>query len=938
MHTADLCLNIRIQELKGIINIVLLMAASSAVFCQVKTLPALSLQRDSLQAKEFIQLLEEEYQLRFYYHPAWIDDSLSGSVDFENVDVLYGIEVYFRQFGFHVLEDAPDVYLIRGEILNKEFARDFYKSITSGAPAIAEVTYTLKAEETQGGTNGSLYEVVHFGNPSPILSGKKFYIRGTILDAVTGQSIIGATVQLAGTSTGAVTDINGTYSLVIPSGQNEIIFRAVGKKTARRLVIAYDNGKIDVNLLDDYTMIDQVTIIGQVNKKVSRMDGAEQMNMGVLNKSIMILGETDILKGLLTLPGVQTASEIATGYNVRGGSTDQNLVLLDDAPIMNMSHFFGFFSNISADVVQNAELYKGGMPSTIGGRISSILDIESRTGDFEKYHVQGGISPISANLTFEGPVLSNRISFIGSGRSTYSDWILHRVGDDRVRNSSASFYDLFGKIGVKFEKDQSLFLTFYTSHDYFKFDRIQTQEYSNLVIASAYRRQLGRNSSYETSFNLSSYNSSLTDESVPSISMSSSYGIKQYSLNNRFNWKRGRVINLHFGFCGIYYDIQPGSRTPFGTESIVEPLILDDEQAVEGSLYIQNEQSLHRRLKLSYGLRYSAYGYLGPASMYEYIEGVSRSTETIRDTSRYSRGELINSYSGPEFRFLGKVMLDANSSFKFSYNRTRQYIGLVSNTILPAPTDFWKLSNPHIQPKIGDIFSLGYFRNVVLSPSNTFLVSLEAYYRHTRNIMDYKTGAGLFANEHFETEIIQGMNRSYGIEFQIHRDKGALTGWLNYAYARSMNRFQSNLPEETVNKGSYFPANYDKPHQLNLVANYDIFRRLRISTNIHYSTGRPVTLPESAFSYRGSKRIQFSDRNQFRLSDYFRIDLTVSMDGNYRADKIIRSSVSLAVVNLTGRDNPYSIFFDYNERGKLQAYSISIYGTPIVTLTYKFKI
>jgi len=222
VHTADLCLNIRIQELKGIINIVLLMAASSAVFCQVKTLPALSLQRDSLQAKEFIQLLEEEYQLRFYYHPAWIDDSLSGSVDFENVDVLYGIEVYFRQFGFHVLEDAPDVYLIRGEILNKEFARDFYKSITSGAPAIAEVTYTLKAEETQGGTNGSLYEVVHFGNPSPILSGKKFYIRGTILDAVTGQSIIGATVQLAGTSTGAVTDINGTYSLVIPSGQNEI--------------------------------------------------------------------------------------------------------------------------------------------------------------------------------------------------------------------------------------------------------------------------------------------------------------------------------------------------------------------------------------------------------------------------------------------------------------------------------------------------------------------------------------------------------------------------------------------------------------------------------------------------------------------------------------------------------------------------------------------
>jgi len=777
---------------------------------------------------------------------------------------------------------------------------------------------------------------LQFGNPSSKLAGKKFYIKGVVMDDETGQGIIGATIQIAGTMTGTATDVNGNYSLVISSGKNEILYRAVGKKTARRIVTAYENGNIDINLVDDYSAIDQVTIIGQFNDKVSRMDGAERMNMMMLNKSIMILGETDILKGLLTLPGVQAASEVSTGYNVRGGSTDQNLVLLDDVPIMNMTHFFGFFSNINADVIQNTELYKSGIPATTGGRISSFLDISSKTGDYEKYNLQGGISPISANITFDGPILKDKISFIGSGRSTYSDWILSRVGDDRVRNSSASFYDYFGKIGVKLSEDQNLFLTYYASHDYFKFDRIQTQEYSNLALSAAYSNQLGENLYYKANYSYSSYSSGMIDESIPSISTSSSYSLSQNSLNNSFNWKKDRWINLTCGFNGVYYDIQPGRRDPFGYESIVEPLILNNERALEGALYFQNEQSINRWLKLSYGLRYSAYGFLGPADIYNYDENITRSLKSLKDTTVYSRGELINSYSGPEFRFLGKIIIDAKSSFKLSYDRTRQYIGLVSNTVLPAPTDFWKLSNPHIKPRLGDILSLGYFRNVVLSPSNSFLFSVEAYYRYTQNIMDYKTGAELFVNEHFETEIVQGINRSYGIEVQIKRDKGELTGWMNYAYARSLNRFQSDLPEDRINNGLFFPANYDKPHQVNLVANYDIYRRLRISTNIQYSTGRPVTLPETAFNFRGSKRIQFSNRNQYRLSDYFRIDLSATFEGNYRADKIIHSSFSLSVINLTGRDNPYSIFFDY-EGGRLKAYSLAIYGVPITTLTYKFK-
>ncbi len=922
--------------MRRITIILLLLAISSLAFCQEATLPKISFKRDGLHLKEFIELLEADYQLKFYYNPIWIEDSSSSNVNYDNIELLTGIRDYFKQFGFHVYVDLPAIYITRGEIPKIEFARDFYESISSGTAIKQEVSFTVLEEDAKNGFSGSLFEMLQFGNPSPKLAGKKFYIKGTVVDTETGQGIIGATIQISGTMTGTATDVNGNYSLVISSGKNEILYRAMGKKTARRMVTVYENGNIDINLVDDYRMIDQVTIIGQFNDKVSRMDGAELMNMKMVNKSIMILGETDILKGLLTLPGVQAASEVANGYNVRGGSTDQNLVLLDDVPIMNMTHFFGFFSNINADVIQNTELFKSGIPATTGGRISSMLDINSRTGDFEKYNLQGGISPISANITFDGPILKNKISFIGSGRSTYSDWILSRVGDERVRNSSASFYDCFGKIGVKLKEGQDLFLTFYTSHDYFKFDKIQTQEYSNFALSAIYNNQLGEDLSYKANFSYSSYNSGMIDESIPSISTSSSYSLSQYSINNSFNWKRDRWINLTSGFSGVYYDIQPGRRDALGPESIVEPVILNNERALEGSLYFQNEQSINRWLKLSYGLRFSAYGFLGPADVYNYNEDITKSVKSLKDTIVYSRGELINSYSGPELRFLGKIILDARSSFKLSYDRTRQYIGLVSNTVLPAPTDFWKLSNPHIQPRIGDIVSFGYFRNVVLNPSSSFLFSLEAYYRYTQNILDYKTGAELFVNEHFETEIVQGINRSYGIEFQIKRDKGEVTGWLNYTYARSMNRFQSYLPEERINNGLYFPANYDKPHQWNLVANYDIYRRLRIATNIQYSTGRPVTLPETAFNFRGSKRIQFSNRNQYRLSDYFRVDLSATIEGNYRADKIIHSSFSLAVVNLTGRDNPYSIFFDY-DRGRLKAYSLAIYGVPITTLTYKFK-
>lgn len=898
----------------------------------------ITLVTDSITARDFISLVEESHGLTFYFDESLLADSLWSAVDFEMVDLEEAVTSFFSIFRINLYMRDRSVYLTGRLVVNQKFASDYHQRIMEESASPTYYINNMVAMGEESATSDfAEFEIIQFGIPAEVLESRRFRLTGRVTSLETGEPVIGTTLQVSGTGLGTATDAEGYYVLTIPAGRHEITIRAIGKLTTHRQISIYAAGKMNVEIAEDITEIEEVVIVGKADDRINTMVGAEKLDLAMVKKSVMVMGETDILKGILAMPGVQTITEVSNGFNVRGGSTDQNLVLIDETPVMNSSHFFGFFSSFNADLVSDAMLYKSGIPAHMGGRISSILDVTSRKGDKTGFGVSAGISPVTARVAVEGPVVKDRISFIAGGRSTYSDWLMNRINDPRINNSSAWFYDLFGNLHADLSEETSLSATVYHSNDYFDFDGFLTHQYSNLAGSVILDTRVARRTTYHTSFTYSDFRFSVTDKYNLTTASRSSYDIIQYGWNNRFTWNRSRWLNLSYGIDGIYYASVPGMIEPSGENSLVVPVTLRDEQAVEVAPFLHNEQNITRWLSLSYGIRFSTFTSLGPDSVFVYDPEFSKSTATITGTDQFGNLEPVKTYGGPEIRFLAKIMTGNKSSVKLSYNRMRQYINLISNTITPAPTDIWKLCDTHFQPQVGNQFSIGYFRDLVKKSTNILTLSLEAYYKTTDHILDYKIGASMFANDHFETEIMEGENRSYGVELQVNKERGSLYGWINYTYARTENRFNAVFPEETINRGTWYPSNHDKPHQVKAVLNYDFYKRLSLSANLNYSTGRPVTLPVTSFEFGGSKRIQFAERNTHRMPDYFRLDLSFTLDGKYNLEKIAHGSFTLSVVNVTGRKNPYSVFFQYDEKGRLKAYYLSIFGVPIPTLTYNLK-
>ena len=889
---------------------------------------------DSLSIADFIAIMEEK-DFQFYFNPEILGDSLryplpAGATDEEQ------IRTFFRGPGSGVYLRGRDVFLTGSHTINEHFAAGYYKGIRE---SVVEASGLEVQRPPVNGNAGSFEELrlMRFGNPGDSPEGTPLRLSGKVLALETGEAVIGATLQVTGRSGGTATATDGTYSLNLPAGMHEITLRAIGRESTRRKVAIYRDGELNVSMAEEITEIGEVVIVGKTDDPVNAMAGTEKLNLAMVKKSILVMGETDILKGILSMPGVQTITEVSNGFNVRGGSTDQNLVLLNEAPVMNSSHFFGFFSAFNADLVEEATLYKSGIPAGMGGRISSVLDVRSRTGSKEKFGGSAGISPVTARATLEGPVIKDRVSFIAGGRSTYSDWLLNRIDDARINQSSAWFYDAFGNIHASLGENTRLGASLYHSNDYFDFDAFLSHRYSNLAGSLSLDTRTGPRSSIHTALIYSKFDFSITDKYNPSTANRSSYSLSQYGLRSGFTLNHSRWLKLMTGVDAGFHGSDPGNIEPEGEGSLVSPVFLERENAMDLSPYIQNQQSLTPWLTLTYGIRYSIYGNYGPGTVFLYAPEHSKSLATLSDTLVYGKGEQIYNDHGPELRFLARVKVDNSTSLKFSYMRMRQYINLISNTITPAPTDIWKLSDNHFKPQVGDQYSLAFFRDLVRKPRKLISLSLETYYKKSRNILDYKVGADLFANEHFETEIMRGENRSYGVELQLIKEGGSFYGWASYTWARSENRFNSPFPEENINQGTWFPSNHDKPHQVKAILNYDFYRRLSLSANLNYSSGRPVTLPATSFWFAGSKRIQFAERNTHRMPDYFRLDISATLDGRYQLDKPVHGSFTLSLVNVTGRKNPYSVFFQYDEKGRLKAYYLSIFGVPILTLSYNLK-
>jgi hypothetical protein len=705
------------------------------------------------------------------------------------------------------------------------------------------------------------------------------------------------------------------------------------KETQRQLILN-SSGTFDIELEDYVGTLKEVIVTTDKRSNTRSVQmGVDKINVRTIKQVPTVFGESDILRVILTLPGVTSVGEASTGFNVRGGAVDQNLILLNGATIYNPSHLFGFFSAFNTDVVKGVELYKSAIPEKYGGRLSSVLDVSTLDGNNKKISATGGIGLLTSRLTLEGPLNNGKTTFVVGGRTNYSNWILKQIPNEEFANSSASFYDLNFSVAHTFNSKNSVYFTGYISHDKFKLNSDTLYNYGNQNAIVKWKHIFNDRLYAIASAGLDHYEYSESSEKVVLNAYKLSFKIDQTHFRTEFNYNPNGKHSFNFGIHSIYYKVHPGTFQPSQNQSLVSSDEVPAEQALESALYVGDKYNVTPDFSVTAGIRYSIYNYLGPQDVYHYLPGQPRQIGTLKDTARYASGKNIITYQAPEFRIALRYSLPDKSSIKASFNTLQQYIHTLSNTTTISPTDIWKLCDPNIKPQQGYQVSLGYYRDF---SSHNIETSVEVYYKQMKNYLDYKSGAILVMNKHIETDVINTRGRAFGAEFMIKKTAGKLNGWISYTYSRTELQMDDPIAGETINKGNYYPTNFDKPHNINLIANYKFSHRFSMSMNGVYSTGRPITLPIALFNQAGGQRVYYSDRNQYRVPDYARIDLSINIDGNHKIKKLAHSSWSIGVYNLLGRENPYSIYFA-QENGVIKGYQLSIFGTAIPFITYNFK-
>ena len=884
----------------------------------------------------FVDDIERQLPLEFMYHPQMIDSFFVTAI-FNNESLERGLKRVLSgtELSFFISNDNKVILTQNYEVRTELPINFFDRSGEELGRSEVQVVDFLESEEKKTRLLKTLENsVIEIGNKSTPMDGQYTTLAGHIRDSEPGEPLIGALIYIENPRIGVASDQFGYYSLTIPNGKHELQLRCIGYKNTKRQISLYSAGTLDIDMIEDIIPLKEVVIESEKDINIAGMQmGLDKLDAQSMKKVPPVLGEVDVLRIALTLPGVQSVGEGANGINVRGGTADQNLMLLNDAPIYNPTHFFGFFSAFNPDVIKSVELHKGGIPAHYGGRISSVFEVQTKEGNNKKFVGSGGISPVTARLAFEGPIVKDKASYIFGGRSSYSNWILKQLPNPAINNSRASFYDLFGKLSYEINDKNSIFAAGYYSDDEFSFNSDTTYSYAN-ENASLQWKHIFTNKFYGVFSGIYSgysYNVFSKKNEVNAFDMD--YSIRNYSGKIDFNYFPNSNHKIDFGVSTIYYDLEPGSITPKGDISLIKEILLEDEQGLESAIYIGDKYDISPKLSIYLGLRYSFYQFLGPKTVNEYAPDGPIDESTKTGETVYGDGEVIDSDHGPELRLSARYSLNDESSLKLSYNRMRQYIHMLSNTTSISPTDIWKLSDRYFMPQVGDQVSLGLYRNF---KNNTIEGSLEGYYKIIQNLLDYKSGAQLILNDQLEADIVSGFGKSYGIEFLLKKKTGKLNGWVSYTYSRSLIKVDGEYTGETINDGEFYPASYDKPHAFNLLSNWKFSRRLSVSGNLTYSTGRPITYPVAKYFYGNTERLHYSERNQFRIPDYFRFDISVNIEGNHKVRKLNHSSWTLAIYNVTSRDNAYSIYFVSHD-GDVKGYRLSIFAQAIPTITYNFR-
>jgi len=892
-----------------------------------------------INVRQLVSDLEGKTGYYFYFDPMQFD-SLKVTLQLSDAPLEKVLDAAFANTAYHYAIDVQQqqVFLTKGKQIYIQLAAGYFKpepGAVQAAPteSAPDINFSPDKEKpVQAATiENKIYEI---GIKSNTVRAGNATLSGYIRDIKSGEPVAGASIFETVTKIGIATDQFGYYTITLPRGKHIFNIKGIGMRDTHRIVVLYTDGKLDIDLQEQVTTLREVKISAEKVANVRSVEmGVNRLDIRSIKQVPAVFGEPDILRVVLTLPGVQSVGEATTGFNVRGGSADQNLILLNDATIYNPSHFFGFFSAFDPEIVKDVELYKSSIPEKYGGRLASVLDVQDRDGNNKKFTGSIGLGLLTSRLNVEGPLGDDgKTSFILGARTSYSDWLLNLLPEE-YKHSSASFYDLNLNLNHKFDEKNTVYINTYMSHDAFRLNSDTTYSYGNKNANIKWKHNFSDKLFGVFLVGYDRYQYSVESDGNIVNGYKLNYNINQSSIKADFTYYTNPKNTIDFGFSSIYYKLHSGNFEPYNDKSLEAPDVVPAEQALESALYFGDKYDFTPKLSLDVGVRYSMYNYLGARTVDYYAPNLPKTSDNIVDSVSYGKNKVINTYMDPDIRASLRYNLGDNLSVKASYNTLTQYIHLLSNTTAISPTDVYKLSDPNIKPQRGQQISLGLYNNFA---NNTIETSIEGYYKKINNDLDYKNGATLLLNNNIEQEVINTVGKAYGVEFLVKKAEGKLNGWISYTYSRTFLKQDDPNAGQLVNSGDYYPANYDKPNDFNFIGNYRVTHRYSFSLNVVYSTGRPITLPVAKYYYDGSERVYYSDRNEYRVPDYFRTDISFNIEGNHKVHQLTHNSWSVGVYNLTGRANAYSNYFTATG-GVVSGYQLSIFAKPIPFINYNIR-
>ncbi|MTI40655.1 TonB-dependent receptor [Fulvivirga lutimaris] len=763
---------------------------------------------------------------------------------------------------------------------------------------------------------------------------EKITLSGYIKNEADGEAMIGATVFVEELSTGTSANIYGFYSITLPPGTYTIQYRYVSFSTQVKTVELTEGQRLDIELVTESKQLDEIVVTSEaLDANVSDVEmSVEKLDIKTIEKIPAFLGEVDVLKSIQLLPGVSSVGEGSSGFNVRGGSVGQNLVLLDDAPVYNSSHLFGFFSVFNPDAVKDIKLIKGGIPANYGGRLSSILDVRMKEGNSKERSISGGIGTVFSRLAVQGPLKKDKSSFFVAVRRSYIDILAKPFTND----ATLFFYDLTTKVNYDFNDNNKLYLSGYFGRDVFRFDERQGFDWGNVTGTLRWNHLFNDRLFSNFAFIVSSfdYGFSFGENDLDKFDWNSR--IVTYTFKPYFNYFLNTNNELLIGGEATYYKFRPAEAVGV-SDGQVSDISLDNKFALESAVYVDNTQKLSDKITLRYGLRFSTFQYMGPGNVYEFQPTSPGERKELIAANQVNGRESIKTYYNLEPRASLRYKI-GNGSVKASYTRTAQYIHLVSNTAAPTPIDLWTPSTNNVEPQLGDQYALGYFRN--FGGGNSFETSIEGYYRDNKKQVEYVRGADIFINEYLEGDLINGDGRAYGVEFSIKKNVGNLNGWISYTLGRS------ELKTDGINNNEWYPTRYDQTHNLKLFGEYQITKRTSLSANFTYITGAPITAPTSRFTIQGVTipYDYFNQRNNLRIPATHRLDIGLKwLPGKPGKERRVNDYFVFSVYNIYGNKNPFSIFFSQDQGRVIMgdqvntlANQFSIIGAPVPAISYNF--